>query len=232
MKDSLIIPFDELSSLIIASDNSGGIGRKEKDSVNVPYEITAYFSFRVAVMECMAAGAIPLAVVFHNFCGENAWAELVKGVRRGMDEINIHLPITGSTESNMTMIQSALGILVIGKKANTSTCIKDHQGRRLAVIGKPLVGEEVMEQSEWIAPLSLFKWCLEQENVQVLPVGSKGIAYEWKLLVPEAEVVPSGMANQVDVFKSSGPSTCFIVAYPRNMESDIKKKCGRYFIGE
>ena len=218
-----------MSSLVIACDNSGGIGMKEEDVVTVPYEVTAYFSFRVAVMECMAAGATPLTVVLHNFCGDEAWQELVQGIHRGMDEIGVQLPITGSTESNMQLVQSALGILVIGKKENDRRC-RQKTHRKIAVIGKPLVGEEVMEQSKSVAPLSLFKWCVDQAELQVLPVGSKGIAYEWKQL--NSEDIPNEIASKVDVLKSSGPSTCFLVAYPEHMETVLKQKCGDYFIGE
>ena len=77
------------------------------------------------------------------------------------------------------------------------------------MIGKPLVGKEVMEQPQSIAPLSLFKWCMEQAGVRVLPVGSKGIAYEWKQMDPED--IPDEITSRVDVLKSSGPSTCFLV---------------------
>ena len=59
MMDALTAPFDDESSLVIACDNSGGIGMKEGDVVKVPYEVTAYYSFRVAVMECIAAGGTP-----------------------------------------------------------------------------------------------------------------------------------------------------------------------------
>ncbi len=229
MMDALTAPFDDESSLVIACDNSGGIGMKEGDVVKVPYEVTAYYSFRVAVMECIAAGGTPMTVVLHNFCGDAAWAELVQGIQRGMDEIGMKLPITGSTESNMLLVQSALGLLVIGKKENSYRDIQDCS-RKIAVIGKPLVGEEVMEQSQWVAPLSLFKWCTEQEDVRVLPVGSKGIAYEWKQW--SSSDIPAEITSKVDVSKSSGPSTCFLVAYPEHLETALKQKCSDYFWGE
>lgn len=54
MNDSLILPFTESQSLVVSCDNSGGIGLKEKDLVQVPYEVVGYFSFRVAVMECLS----------------------------------------------------------------------------------------------------------------------------------------------------------------------------------
>ncbi|MFU2016362.1 ATP-binding protein [Peribacillus butanolivorans] len=231
MNDSLILPFTESQSLVVSCDNSGGIGLKEKDLVQVPYEFVGYFSFRVAVMECLAAGGSPMTVVLHNFCGDEAWEALKIGVMKGMDEIGLDLSITGSTESNMPLLQSALGLMVIGKLRNERV-MKPILQRKMALIGRPLVGEEVMKQQEWIAPLSLYKGLCELEEVQVLPVGSKGIAYEWKHLDPSGEGVSAHIRSQVDIEKSSGPSTCFLVAYPEHLEDEIKLQSGSFFMGE
>lgn len=231
MNDSLILPFTESQSLVVSCDNSGGIGLKEKDLVQVPYEVVGYFSFRVAVMECLAAGGSPMTVVLHNFCGDEAWEALKIGVMKGMDEIGLDLSITGSTESNMPLLQSALGLMVIGKRRNERV-MKPILQRKMALIGRPLVGEEVMKQQEWIAPLSLYKSLCELEEVQVLPVGSKGIAYEWKHLDPSGEGVSAHIRSKVDIEKSSGPSTCFLIAYPEHLEDEIKLQSGSFFMGE
>ncbi|MFC9598507.1 ATP-binding protein [Peribacillus butanolivorans] len=231
MNDSLILPFTESQSLVVSCDNSGGIGLKEKDLVQVPYEVVGYFSFRVAVMECLAAGGSPMTVVLHNFCGDEAWEALKIGVMKGMDEIGLDLSITGSTESNMPLLQSALGLMVIGKRRNERV-MKPILQRKMALIGRPLVGEEVMKQQEWIAPLSLYKSLCELEEVQVLPVGSKGIANEWKHLDPSGEGVSAHIRSKVDIEKSSGPSTCFLIAYPEHLENEIKLQSGSFFMGE
>ncbi|MGW6383273.1 ATP-binding protein [Peribacillus butanolivorans] len=231
MNDSLILPFTESQSLVVSCDNSGGIGLKEKDLVQVPYEVVGYFSFRVAVMECLAAGGSPMTVVLHNFCGDEAWEALKIGVMKGMDEIGLDLSITGSTESNMPLLQSAIGLMVIGKRRNERV-MKSILQRKMALIGRPLVGEEVMKQQEWIAPLSLYKSLCELEEVQVLPVGSKGIANEWKHLDPSGEGVSAHIRSQVDIEKSSGPSTCFLIAYPEHLEDEIKLQSGSFFMGE
>lgn len=59
MRDAIIIRLNQDESPVITSDNSGAIGMKEQDVVNVPYDIVGYYSFRVAVMRCMATGARP-----------------------------------------------------------------------------------------------------------------------------------------------------------------------------
>ncbi|CAH0242300.1 hypothetical protein SRABI96_02962 [Peribacillus sp. Bi96] len=231
MSDSLILPFSEAESLIVSSDNSGGIGLKEKDLVQVPYEVVGYYSFRVAVMECMGVGGRPISVVLHNFCGDEAWKALSRGISKGLNELGMVLPITGSTESNMPLLQSALGLMVIGKRRNERV-IKQYPFRKIALIGRPLVGNEVMEQQERVAPLSLFKSLCEMEDVQVLPVGSKGIAYEWEQLDPSGEGVPVNISSKVDIKKSSGPSTCFLIAYPVHLEAEIRHQSGLLFMRE
>ncbi|MGE7761961.1 ATP-binding protein [Peribacillus sp. NPDC097895] len=231
MSDSLILPFSEAESLIVSSDNSGGIGLKEKDLVQVPYEVVGYYSFRVAVMECMGVGGRPISVVLHNFCGDEAWKALSRGIMKGLNELGMVLPITGSTESNMPLLQSALGLMVIGKRRNERV-IKQYPIRKIALIGRPLVGDEVMEQQEWVAPLFLFKTLCEMEDVQVLPVGSKGIVYEWEQLDPSGEGVPIHISSKVDIKKSSGPSTCFLIAYPEYLEAKIRHQSGLLFMGE
>ena len=225
MMDSLILPFNDSQSLVISTDNSGGIGLKEKDLVHVPYEVVGYYSFRVAVMECLASGGSPIAVVLQNFCGDEAWGSLTKGVRKGMDEIGLDLSITGSTESNMPLQQSALGLMVIGKREK-GLGSKETSNRKMAIVGRPLVGDEVIEQQQWVAPLSLFKWCSELEGVRLLPVGSKGIAYEWEQLDPQGGGIPERIKGRVDIEKSSGPSTSFLITYPESLEADIFQRCG------
>ena len=168
MRDGTILPLGE-EYLVITSDNSGGIGSKEHDVVSVPYEIVSYYSFRVAVMECMAMGATPISVVIHNFCGDEEWQALVSGVERGIEELGISdVTITGSSETNMPLLQSALGVVVIGKmKTNELPEIQLDDNLKFAVIGKPLVGEEVVNEQETIAPLDLFRWMCEQDGVEL-----------------------------------------------------------------
>ena len=159
----MTIPFHEDGALIIASDNSGAIGLKPgNDLVHVPYETVAYYSFRVAVMECIAAGGDPFSVVLHNFCGNEPWAMLTRGIQKGLVELHLQdVPITGSTESNFSLLQSALGMIVIGKRDRVipeETILLDQM--EFAVIGSPLVGEEVLNKEGEVLPLSLFQFTL------------------------------------------------------------------------
>ncbi len=231
MRDVLTIPFHGDGALIIASDNSGAIGLKPGDLVHVPYETVAYYSFRVAVMECIAAGGDPFSVVLHNFCGNESWAMLTRGIQKGLVELHLQdVPITGSTESNFSMQQSAVGLLVLGKKSILKRTEFDFSDSlKFAVVGMPLIGNEVVEQEERIVPLLLFREVSKLQDVIVWPVGSKGILYEMNQMFRNKSFSKEMVVTSVDVGKSSGPATCFIAAYQEYQEAEIKKLTKGFF---
>lgn len=232
MRDVLIIPFNGVESLVIASDNSGGIGLKEMDEVQVPYETVAYYSFRVAVMECMAARGKPFAVTVQNFSGEHAWNALMDGINRGIEELGLEgFQINGSTESNFSLVQSATGLTVLGKVKNDAVghSLKFSDETVVAVIGKPLVGNEVVESEAEVAPISLFKQFCLLEDVFLLPVGSKGVLYEMNQLFVNRTFGETEIVADVDVKKSSGPSTCFLAVFGREKKEEVMAAAGPYF---
>ncbi|MFP5106027.1 ATP-binding protein [Neobacillus sp. C211] len=231
MRDIITIPFNNMDSLIIACDNSGSIGKKEQDLVHVPYETVAYFSFRVAVMECIAAGGEPISVVLHNFCGIEPWDELVSGIQKGLRELNLSdVRITGSTESNFSLMQSAVGLIVLGKKSIARTTELAYSNQlKFAVVGRPLVGNEVIEQKDQVAPLSVFQMISKIQDVMVWPVGSRGILYEINQMFPNEEVSKEMVITNVDILKSAGPATCFLAVYDPGQEETVIKTAGRFF---
>ena len=231
MRDIITIPFNGMNSLIIACDNSGAIGKKEQDLVHVPYETVAYFSFRVAVMECIAAGGEPISVVLHNFCGNEPWDELVQEYKKGCRELNLSdVRITGSTESNFSLMQSALGLIVLGKKSIARTIeIAYSEQLKFAVVGMPLVGDEVLVQNDQVATLSVFQEVSMFHDVMVWPVGSRGILYEINQMFPNEEFSKEMVITNLDILKSAGPATCFLAVYESGQEEIVMKTAGRFF---
>jgi hypothetical protein len=231
MRNVIAIPIHHEEYLLIASDNSGAIGMKEHDLVQVSYSTVAYYSFRVAVLECIAAGGQPISVVLHNFCGNEAWDELVSGVQKGLLELGLKdIPISGSTESNFSLKQSAIGLLVLGKKPfNKIMEFAYTEQLKFAVVGMPLVGNEVIEQEDQIAPLSIFREVSKQKDVMIWPVGSKGILFEMNQMFPQVVFTKDSLLIDIDILKSSGPSTCFIVGYHSSQENQIKKMTEGFF---
>lgn len=226
MRDVLEIRISSNEQLVIATDNSGAIGMKEHDAVRVPYSVVGYFGFRVAVMECMAAGGEPAAVVLHNFCPEEAWEELEEGIAKGCRELGIpSLPVSGSTESNFSMLQSAVGMLVLGRKsADADSSSIQLRGLEWAVAGSPLVGEEVLRHSERLAPLPLFAWMLRHPGVKlVVPAGSKGVMHELRSFHPGFS---RAEAKGISLEASAGPAACFLLAYEKGCKEILLEKAG------
>ncbi|WLD91669.1 ATP-binding protein [Alkalihalobacillus sp. AL-G] len=231
MRNTTILPLNSEESLIIASDNSGAIGEKEQDEVNVPYETIAYYAFRVAVMECMAAGGDPFAVILHNFCGNGSWNKLVSGVKKGLSELEIDkVKVTGSTESNFNLAQSAIGVIVLGK-SSTRECqhIQFPIDTKFAVLGRPLVGDEVMTETDQVIPLSIMKSIFKMENTTAWPVGSKGILYELIKMNRVRNLSETSIQTDVDVLKSAGPSTCVIVGFREVEEQNLRAMTGELY---
>lgn len=224
-RDVAIVPLTSKEELIIATDNSGSIGMKAADDVKVPYDVVTYYNFRVAYMECVAAGGIPLTVILHNFSGDEAWVSLILGIKRGMEELGINLEITGSTESNFLLEQSAVGLVIIGKRPiQKDSPIIYGDELEVAVIGCPLVGDEVIERKELIAPLRLFQRFVDHKDVvTILPVGSKGVLYELRNLFSKQTLT---FSTSVDVKKSSGPATCFIIVYQKAFSKQAQTYAG------
>ncbi|MFD1360074.1 hypothetical protein [Lentibacillus salinarum] len=226
MNNVVILPLTAEQELVIASDNSGSIGEKPHDAVSTSNTVVGRFACRVAVMECLAARGDVQAVTMQNFTSDEAWQDYKHGVEQILDELGLgELPITGSTESNFASLQSGLGLTVIGTKSIAKT--SDFLGEgEFAVIGKPLVGNEVLEQPDEVAPLWLFQRLCRLESVKALhPVGSKGVAAAWRAWTNRVNKLDCTL----DLEKSAGPATCFLIAFDRRHEEKIRDIAGSFF---
>ncbi|QAV27047.1 ATPase [Neobacillus thermocopriae] len=226
MRDVLCVPFDEQHELVFAADCSGGIGLKQYDVVQAPYDVVSYYGARVSLMELMSIGATPKAFVLQNFVGDRSWDALVTGVQQTMVELQLSLPITGSSESNMPLMQSAVGVVAVGTVRKEEKRINiTPMDARWAVIGEPLVGEAVIRKKDRIIPLSLFRMLLQVDGVyEIIPVGSKGISHEWKLMHGERPLRCS-----LPLHASAGPATCVLVSYHQKQEPLLQSLAGTLF---
>jgi hypothetical protein len=231
MRDISIIPSSSNEEIIVGTDNSGGIGTKEEDIVKVDDRITAYYSTRVAVMEVLAVKAKPFSVIIHNFSGDNVWEAYKKGTETALKEAELdEVQITGSTESNFPLKQSALGITVLGKKSVVKNEKALEHGYSYAVIGAPLTGNQVLENFEMAAPLSLFtKCCRHSAILDLIPVGSKGILEELRVLTGDASLSEKNIECPLDILVSGGPSTSFLVKFVKEDEVKVREFAGCYY---
>ncbi len=207
---------------IVTIDNSGCIGEKELDAVHVSNELAAYYTARVALIEQWCAGAEPTHIFLSNFTGDEAWKDYEKGIQQAFTEIGVPVPtIKGSTESNFKALQSGISLMMIGKVIYEVS----KENLHWYVVGKPLVGEEVITESQHVAQLKeLYDLVRLKIADQIWPVGSKGILSELNSLFPGSEVECA-----LDVEKTSGPATAVIVGVSKDKMESFKNQISTCF---
>ncbi len=227
MRNVVIMPLHSEEELVIATDNHGSIGEKAQDAIHISNEAVGYAACRVAMMELLGVGGKPLTIVMQNFTGDAAWEDYKSGVQQVLAELQMDsIAITGSTESNFPGVQSGLGLTIIGTRAIQASHPPLNKAF-YAVIGTPLVGDEVKEYDDKIAPLSLFKkFCEMKEVISILPVGSKGIQAAWQAWTNQVNKLNE---NYIDLSKSAGPATCFLIAFKEENSAFIQQQAGKYF---
>src|SRR5699024_8890827 len=167
--------------------------------------------------ECVAAGGTPFSIILHNFNDQTVWNELIEGINFGLAEVNLNnIPITGSTETNFALNQSAIGLVMLGKKKIQTEKKFNPEIAKLADIVNPLVAQALLDDESSVAPLSHYKKLATLQGVGLIrPISSKGIKYEIERQVSHLIDYP----NELDVEKSSGPSTSFLVIYDTDIHS-------------
>ncbi|MDN7241818.1 alpha-ribazole-5-phosphate synthase [Planococcus sp. N028] len=209
-----------LGEWIVTSDNSGGIGEKPLDFVKAPDKVTAKFAARVALLEQWAAQSEPEAVLLHNFSGEAQWNRYVEGIEELLFEAGIkNIQLTGSSETNVETLQSAIGVTMLGKRQRE----ENSEPLKWFVYGMPLVGKDVLEKKEQLADIKKINEARLNRLVERLwPVGSKGIAKEAELLFGK-QITP---VADVDVHASAGPSTCVLIGVREENTEALKGHFG------
>jgi hypothetical protein len=93
----------------------------------------------------------------------------------------------------------------------------------------PLVGNQVIDLAHEVVPLSTFQEVSKLEDILIWPVGSKGILMELNQMFPTKEFSKEMLCTELDIVKSSGPATSFIIAFEQCQEEYIKRLTAKYF---
>lgn len=229
-RDLTFIDINSREMLIISCDSCGAIGDKERDIVKVKPETVGFYTAQVALMELLAIGAKPITLV-NNLSVEMhpAGEGIVEGIKKALSPINLKdtLMVTGSTEENFPMCQTAMGVTVIGVVNKEIWQLpRTQRGDIAAVVGLPKVGEEVLCDfgQETLSIDILLKLQNTKRINEILPVGSKGILYEADEMASYNNlslILNNDLA--LDLRKSAGPSTCAVVSL-KEADLDIIKK--------
>ncbi|MCX8152854.1 MAG: AIR synthase related protein [Candidatus Bathyarchaeota archaeon] len=216
--------------MVVGCDSSGGVGPKPLDKIKVDGFTLGKFIARVALMEVLAVGAAPACIV-DTLCvePEPLGAEILRGVRAEAEKVGLdpRLAVTGSAEKNFQVEQTGMGITVIG------ICRRDEMkigvsrsGDVVAAVGIPCVGYEVIsaENMQLIANAEDILRLRETAFVhEILPVGSRGIAYEVNVLAKDSRL-RFKLADKVtvDLKKSAGPGTVVLASLEASKFEELK----------
>ena len=240
-RDLTLVPWDEETYLVVSCDSSGGIGNKAEDRIDVSPRKLGFYTTQVALMEMLSIGAKPLALsntlsVEMHPAGE----EIIKGIHDALHLIGDtdQVEITGSTEENIRVSQTGMGITLMGRVNSKEFRFPMTYEHDLAVVlGKPMVGEMVLkaDQSEMFS-LEILRRILGKEYIhELIPAGSKGIIHEIRELEKREGLVYRASGNEpVDLYVSSGPATSALITIDKNNLGVLRKDAGipLYVVGE
>lgn len=218
-----------LGHLAIACDSSAGIGNKPSDLVKCDPALTAACCVRVPLMELLCIGATPIAVIDTSGNEKIPTTErMIVGIEEELQKADLpDMIINGSSEDNMKTNMTSIGVTVVGKyeKCLWKVAERIAPGDRLFCLGQPLVGNEVLSAVHQLPSYEEVKCLFQKEEVrQLLPVGSKGIAYEANLIAAESDVKISWQTS-IDLKKSCGPATVILaVVKGKEINDDLLQK--------
>jgi len=203
---------------VTASDANAGVGSRPDDFLQCPPEDPGYSAAKVALMEVCAAGAEPL-LVMNTLClkYDDYGSRVVDGIRKALAEAGSTAPVSGSDETNMTTLQTGVGVTVIGVVPSSRLRLgTSRPGDVVLCAGYPRSGLSDAPYTEGDADVAALSDVIDVLRCaavhEVLPVGSKGVRTEVAQLAATAGlafVLEPEPAVPMDV--SAGASTCFLI---------------------
>jgi hypothetical protein len=210
---------DGASAYVLACDSNAGIGGRPNDVLHQSPSETGYSAAKVPLMEVLAIRATPF--VLSNALGgpRDDYGQLIlAGIRRAIEEVDAHVVLTGSDETNIPTGQTAVGVTVIGHAPAKELRLSGTKaGDVVACVGRPKDGVVVpyTEGEDDIADLRDVQNASRLDCVhELVPVGSRGVGYEARQLATGANAAVQFRESTIDVAASAGSSTCFLVALP------------------
>ena len=227
-RDLTILEISEDKLLVIACDSAGGIGNKEMDMVQVPPETVGLYTSQGPLMEILAVGAKPLCVIDNlGVEMDDTGQRLLKGVRQALGPLGEDILITGSTEENIPVVQTFIGITILGIMDKSRFLMKRPKaGDILLVVGIPLVGQEIVNYIGETFNSRIVLNLLEKPYISdILPVGSKGILHETGVLASSHGLDFQLEENiPIDLKKSAVPSSCGIIAMDKDYYEELRQE--------
>lgn len=216
------------SVLVVACDSAGGIGPKPSDKIRVGGQVVGQFTSRVALAETLSVGAAPFLIVATlSVEPKPTAASVINGVRKELRAARIAVPILRSTEKNVQVAQTGIGVTVLAKVTRDLLRIgRSRVGDAIVAIGRPHVGSEVRrgEMNHKIADLRDLRNLLNFAQIHdIIPVGSAGVLKEAKVIARDSRLdFQMSKPPKMDLKKSAGPATALLCSIPESRLRDLQ----------
>jgi hypothetical protein len=228
-RDLLLLQIGNGRLLVVSCDAAGGIGSKRHDRVKVDARVVGRFTARVALMELLAISADPVSIAATLATEpEPSGNQVLKGI---VDELRYagfsHVPIICSTEKNVSVSQTGVGVTALGSLPSSRLKIgKCKPGDELVAIGEPSVRDEVLE-GERLGLIADTRDVCKLRSLsyvhEMIPVGSRGISREARLLAKDSDVSLRINNSELDLKKSAGPSSVLLCAIASGLSHKLKR---------
>ena len=223
-RDVSIFEVGNDSVLVVGCDSAGGIGPKPLDKVKVSGYTLGRFTARVALMEGLAVGAMPISLINTlSVEPEPTGLEILEGIKSEVQVARLghDLIITGSMEKNVPVDQTGIGVTIIGVASKKQLKIGTSKlGDLVVAVGIPSVKKEVLvaEKQRKIADLEDLLNLMSCDFVhEVIPVGSEGILHEANVLARDSRLRVELLEKpEVETRRSAGPATTVVVTIPKD----------------
>lgn len=217
-RDLVLLGISRDTMICIAADSSGGYGAKPHDVRFAEGHEVGYAVAKVPLMEVLAAGAHP-RVLINNLCVEMdpTGIPILEGLRAACAEAGGEIEVSGSDETNIPTTTTGVGTTVVAILSREQCRLgTSRPGDLLVAVGLPLGGQPAtatyQEGSREVSSIRTVARLLRIAGVhEVLPVGSRGIAYETRELAACVGQKAKFFSNTaIDLSRSAGASTTVI----------------------
>ncbi len=231
-RDLNVIPWDDESFLVISCDSAGGIGDKAGDIIRTDPRTLGFHTAQVVLMEMLSIGVYPFFLSNTLSVEMNpAGLEILEGIQEALKifDLNEKVEITGSTEENVQVTSSGMGLTLLGKASRKDFKLPHTEENDVAVVvGNPECGKEVVDgdESERFS-LKVLKRIMGREYIhEIIPAGSGGILSEISQIEHRSDLVFRKWHSEADISKSAGPATSALITLQKENLEHLKRDIG------
>jgi len=232
-RDMLLLREGRNRVLVVTCDSAGGIGSKSHDKITANPQLVGKMTARVALMELLSTGTDPVALVATLSVEPKPTANLlIQGVKEELRSARFgNIPILCSSEKNVRVSQTGLGITTFGFASRTRLKVgRVEPNDEIIAVGEPYVGKEVIraERKGQIADtLDVLKLRRQSFVHELIPVGSRGTLYEARGVAKHSGLIFKPSHPQTfNLKKSAGPATALLCLVSEGSLAEVKRILG------